>query len=117
MSNPVTIVYKIVGEELWRQAARKGIFTGSAADLADGFIHLSAQDQVAATAARHFCGRRDLLLVAIPATALAPSLRWEVSRQGALFPHLYADLPMDSVLWVKPLPLGPNDRHVFPDLS
>ncbi len=112
----MTIVYKIVGEELWRLAAREGIFTGSAADLADGFIHLSARDQVAATAARHFSGRADLLLVAIPAAVLAPSLRWEVSRQGALFPHLYADLRMELVLWVMPLPLGPDDQHAFPDL-
>jgi uncharacterized protein (DUF952 family) len=112
----VTIVYKIVGEEVWRQASERGVFLGSRDDLADGYIHLSAEDQVTATAARHFAGRRDLLLVAIPAVALAPDLKWEPSRQGALFPHLYAALGLDTVLWVKPLPLGPDDRHVFPAL-
>jgi uncharacterized protein (DUF952 family) len=116
MSDRVAIVYKIVSEEMWRQAGRTGIFSGSADDFADGFIHLSARDQVAATAARHFSGHGDLLLVAICKAALVPNLRWEVSRQGVLFPHLYADLRLDSVLWVKPLPLGPDDRHAFPDL-
>jgi uncharacterized protein (DUF952 family) len=112
----VTIVYKIVGEEEWRQASGRGVFGGSAVDLADGYLHLSTEDQVEATAARHFSGRRDLVLVAIPAALLAPHLKWEPSRQGALFPHLYAALDVGTVLWVKPLPLGADDRHVFPAL-
>lgn len=111
------LIYKICPEALWRQAEAAGRFDGAAIDLADGYIHFSTADQAVETAAKHFSGQRDLLLVAVDAAALGPALKYEPSRGGALFPHLYAPLPLDTVTWVKPLPLGADGRHVFPDLS
>ena len=81
------------------------MFHGAPVDRADGFIHFSTAEQVAETARRHFGEQDDLLLVAVRADALS-DLRWEPSRGGALFPHLYGFLPMDAVLWARPMPLG-----------
>ena len=86
------IVYKIVATEEWAKAQAAGVFTGAAIDRADGFIHFSTAEQAPETAAKWFAGRRDLTLVAIDADALGDALRWEPSRGGALFPHLYAGL-------------------------
>lgn len=106
-------IYKIVSVAEWRAAEAEGVFRGSAIDLADGFIHFSAPDQVEETAAKHFSGKSDLLLVAVDPAKLGAALKWEVSRGGALFPHLYAPLHMDAVIRVAPLPLGPDGRHDF----
>lgn len=111
------VVYKIVPRPLWAEAEHTGVFHGSPVDLADGFIHFSSVAQVAETANRHFAGMDDLLLVAVDAGGLGAALRYEPSRGGALFPHLYAPLTIDRVRWVKPLPLGADGRHVFPDLG
>ena len=89
-----------------------GAFPGAPVDLADGFIHFSTAEQVTETAARHFAGQDDLVLVAVDAAALGPALRNEPSRGGALFPHLYGALPLDAVLWVKPLPLGADGPYL-----
>ena len=86
-------------------------------DRADGFIHFSTAEQAAETAAKWFAGRRDLTLAAIDADALGEDMRWEPSRGGALFPHLYAALPMSAVVWSRPLPLGPDGAHVFGSLE
>jgi uncharacterized protein (DUF952 family) len=110
-------IYKICDSPLWREAERAGVFTGALVDHADGFIHFSTADQVAETAARHFGGKPDLVLMAVDPAALGPALRYEPSRGGALFPHLYGSLPLSAVRWVKPLPLGPEGRHVFPELE
>ena len=109
------IIYKICPEPLWRQAERAGRFDGAPLDLADGFIQFSDAGQVRETAAKHFSGQADLLLVAVDAGKLGDALKREVSRGGALFPHLYAPLDLSAVLWVKPLPLGADGVHVFPD--
>jgi len=109
-------IYKICPAPLWRAAEAQGVFRGSPIDLADGYIHLSTIGQVAETAARHFAGERDLVLAAIESARLTAPLRYEAARNGDLFPHLYGDLPLAAVLWVKPLPLGGNGRHVFPEL-
>ncbi len=111
------LVYKIVTETQWREAQAAGVFAGAPVDRADGYIHLSDAGQVAETAAKHFAGARDLLLVAIEAAALGDALKWEPSRGGALFPHLYAPLPVAAALWVRPLPLGLDGRHAFPELA
>jgi uncharacterized protein (DUF952 family) len=111
-----TTIYKICDSALWHAAERTGVFAGAPIDHADGFVHFSTAEQVAETAARHFADRADLLLVAVEAAALGPALRYELSRGGALFPHLYGSLPLSSVRWVKPLPLGPGG-HVFPELE
>jgi uncharacterized protein (DUF952 family) len=108
------IIYKICPESLWQKAEKAGRFDGAPIDLADGFIHFSTAEQVRETAAKHFAGQPDLLLVAVPAEPLGAALKWEVSRGGALFPHLYAQLDPSAVLWVKPLPLGADGSHIFP---
>jgi uncharacterized protein (DUF952 family) len=112
----VATIYKIAPATLWREAERAGAFTGAPVDLADGFIHFSTAAQVRETAARHFAGQKDLVLVAVDADALGSALRHEPSRGGALFPHLYGTLALSAVRWVKPLPLGP-EGHVFPELD
>ena len=109
-------IYKIATAALWREAEHAGAFTGAPVDLADGFIHFSTAAQVQDTAARHFAGAPDLVLVAVDAAALGAALRYEPSRGGALFPHLYGTLPLAAVRWVKPLPLGVRG-HVFPELE
>lgn len=109
-------IYKITTEALWREAEAKRVFTGAPIDLQDGFIHFSTTAQAVETARRHFADQDDLLLVAIDADKLGDALKYEVSRGGDLFPHLYGPLDLSAVRWVKPLPLG-IDGHVFPDLE
>ena len=111
------LIYKIAAKALWDKAAAAGAFTGAPVDLADGFIHFSAASQVKETAARHFAGQQGLLLIAIEAEKLEPALKWEASRGGALFPHLYGTLSLEAVAWVKPLPLGADGSHIFPELA
>jgi uncharacterized protein (DUF952 family) len=111
------IIYKICPEPLWREAEKAGIFTGAAIDIIDGYLHFSTGQQVRETAARHFADQNDLVLIAIDGDRLGTELRYEPSRGGDLFPHFYAPLSMSAVLWVKPLPLGDDGRHVFPDLD
>jgi uncharacterized protein (DUF952 family) len=112
-----TTIYKICEAAVWREAERGGVFRGAGVDERDGFIHFSTAGQVGETAARHFAGAADLMLVAVDADALAGALKWEVSRGGDLFPHLYGDLPLAAVRWTRPLPLGHDQRHVFPELE
>ncbi|MGN6768590.1 MAG: DUF952 domain-containing protein [Rhizobiaceae bacterium] len=110
-------IYKIVTQDEWREAEKEGLFRGAPVDLADGYIHFSTAGQVAETAAKHFAGKADLLLVAVDEAALGDRLRYEVSRGGALFPHLYADLPLSAVLWTKPMPLGADGIHRLPAMD
>ena len=109
-------VYKICPVSLWREAEHSGVFRGSEDDRRDGFIHFSTAAQVAETAAKHFAGQTDLLLVRINTANLGDQLKWEPSRGGALFPHLYADLPLGCVRSIEPLRLGPDGVHRFPAL-
>lgn len=110
------LVYKILHQAEWHALERDGELRGSAVDLRDGFVHLSSGEQVAETAARHFAGAEDLVLLAIDAGALGDALRWEPSRGGALFPHLYRPLRRAEISWSAPLPWR-GDRHEFPDLG
>ena len=110
-------IYKIVPAGLWREAEASGVFHGSPVDLADGFIHFSSAAQVEETAAKHFAGQQDLLLVRVDADTLGPALKWEPSRGGALFPHFYGALALESVRSTEPLPLGENGLHRFPRLT
>jgi uncharacterized protein (DUF952 family) len=110
-------IYKIVTQSEWREAEKQGLFKGAPVDLADGFIHFSTAGQVAETAAKHFAGQDGVLLVAVDEAALGDRLKYEVSRGGALFPHLYADLPLSAVLWVKPMPLGADGIHRLPAMD
>jgi len=113
----MAIIYKICPATLWATAETAGSFRGSPVDIEDGFIHFSTAAQVAETAARHFSGIADLLLVAVDTGRLGPALRYEPSRGGALFPHLYDQLDLSAVLWVKPIRLSPGGKHVLPDLA
>jgi len=110
-------LYKICSATLWREAERAGVFRGSKVDQRDNFIHFSTAAQVAETAAKHFSGQSDLLLISVDAGRLGSALRWEPSRGGALFPHLYGPLAPEAVIRVDLLPLGPDGRHIFPPLA
>jgi uncharacterized protein (DUF952 family) len=113
----MTLIYKICPQALWAEAEQAGVFAGAPVDLADGYIHFSTAAQASDTAAKHFSGQGDLLLVAVDEQALGDALRYEPSRGGDLFPHLYGPLPLAAVRWVKPLPLGRDGHHAFPDLA
>jgi len=101
----MTLIYKILPRAEWTAAQAAGRFEGSAVDLADGYIHFSAADQAAETARRHFAGRKDLMVLVVDAEALGSALRWEPSRGGELFPHLYAPLACDQVIEARDAPL------------
>ncbi|MBL4721225.1 MAG: DUF952 domain-containing protein [Alphaproteobacteria bacterium] len=109
------LIYKICTEAEWATAQRAGRFSGSAVDIADGFIHFSTGDQVAETARKHFAGQSDLVLVTIETGLLKATLKWEPSRGGALFPHLYEDLNIDAATTVQPMPLGADGAHILPE--
>ena len=98
MTDQPDIAFKILRRADWRAALAEGRYDGSAVDLADGYIHLSAADQLEATAAKHYAGQTDLMLVEVDLSALGDALIWEPSRGGALFPHLYAPLPVSAVV-------------------
>jgi uncharacterized protein (DUF952 family) len=108
-------IYKVLTEAAFTEAWSQGRFEGSADDVRDGFIHLSAAYQLETTLGKHFSGQAGLVLLAVDAGRLAADLRWEISRGGALFPHLYAPLDLAVVLWVEPLLLGQNGRHILPE--
>lgn len=108
-----TVIFKICPAVLWQKAEAAGRFEGATIDLEDGFIHFSSASQVRETAALHFAGQDDLMLIAAKALALGDALTWEASRNGDLFPHLYGSLNLAAVLWAKPLPWD-GSAHVFP---
>lgn len=112
-----SLIYHLCRRAEWQAAERAGIYHGSSQDTADGFIHFSTATQVETSAARHRAGERHLVLVAVDPAFLGPALKWEKSRGGALFPHLYGALPLAAVRWTKALPLGEAGRHVFPPLD
>jgi uncharacterized protein (DUF952 family) len=112
----MTSIYKISPRAAWRNAEQAGVFTGAAIDIADGFIHFSAGPQVRETARRHFRGQSDLILAAIEAEALGAALKWEASRGGDLFPHLYGPLPMAAVRSVIDLPLDAEGFPIVPEI-
>lgn len=111
------LIYKICPETLWREAERIGEFRGAPVDLQDGFIHFSTAEQLRETAHKHFHGQSGLLLIAVDEAALGPALRYEPSRGGALFPHLYGPMTLAPVRRVEPLALGPEGEVRLPDLT
>jgi uncharacterized protein (DUF952 family) len=112
----VTTIYKICERAAWEQAQTAGSFAGSPADRSDGFIHFSTAGQLPGTAAKHFAGLSDLMLLAVDGATLGAALRWEPSRGGELFPHLYAVLPLSAVLWARPLADEVAGGRAFPEL-
>ena len=107
-------IYKIARPYEWAEAEKNGVFSGSADDKRDGFLHFSAEHQVRGTVARHFAGDKLLLLVAIFSDALGSSLKWEASRGGDKFPHLYGVFPLSAVISVAELRRGPDGAFEFP---
>ncbi|MFM7347212.1 MAG: DUF952 domain-containing protein [Tagaea sp.] len=107
-------IYHMCRAEEWARALETGSYAGSSQDKADGFIHFSTASQIVASAAKHRAGQDDLVLIEVPASALGDALKWEESRGGALFPHLYGALDVSRVARAAPLKLGPDGRHVFP---
>lgn len=108
-------IYKIFRAPEWEAMQAQGHTSGAPIDLQDGYVHLSTAEQVGETAARHFAGEQGLVLLAVDDASMAPDIRWEPSRGGQLFPHLYRDLRMEDVLWSAPLPWE-GTRHRLPPL-
>jgi uncharacterized protein (DUF952 family) len=106
-------IYKIFRRPEWEAFQATGSSDGAPIDLSDGYIHFSTAAQLAETAARHFAGQRDLVLLACKSDALSTDLKWEPARGGAMFPHLYRRLALSDVAWAEPLPLG-RDGHIIP---
>src|SRR5579883_867785 len=106
-------IYHICRRDEWIASQAAGRYAGSSQDKADGFIHFSNARQVVGSAAKHRAGQSGLVILEVDARVLGPALRWEPSRDGALFPHLYGELPAAAVLRFADLPLGPDGRHVF----
>jgi len=109
------LIYKILRAAEWQALRAAGETAGAPVDVADGFVHFSTAAQAEETAARHFAGADDLVLLALDGDRLGPALRWEASRGGALFPHLYGSLRLEDVLWRWPLPWD-GTAHRFPPL-
>lgn len=107
------LIYKIFRRAEWQALQASGMSLGAPVDMNDGFIHFSTAEQVVETAAKHFADESDLVLVAVSDETLGKALRWEPSRGGALFPHLYRALTLSDVVWDKSLPLGAAG-HIFP---
>jgi len=108
------LIYKILTSDQWTDLKVAGESDGAPVDIADGFVHFSTAAQVRETAQKHFATQDGLWLLAYEADDLGSSFKWEPSRGGALFPHLYGPLRREGALWAKPLPVGANG-HVFPE--
>jgi uncharacterized protein (DUF952 family) len=107
-------IFKILTAEQWQGFQREGWFEGAAVDLKDGYIHFSTAAQLPETLSKHFADTADLILAAAETDALDDALKWEPSRGGALFPHLYRGLFLAEIVWAEPLTLGEDGRHVLP---
>ncbi|KIC37161.1 DUF952 domain-containing protein [Leisingera sp. ANG-M7] len=108
------LIYKIFRADEWAALQAAGETSGAPIDVADGYVHFSTATQAAETAAKHFAGAEGLTLLACDADAMGADLKWEVSRGGAEFPHLYRNIRMPDVVWAKPLPLV-EGTHQFPE--
>ncbi len=109
----LTVFYKIIDAAAWGLAEAAGVFKGAAIDLNDGYIHLSTGAQAKETARLHFAGNANLLLVAIHQDVITHHLKWETSRGGQLFPHVYGVIDPTQILWARPLPWD-GAAHIFP---
>src|SRR5664279_2865566 len=116
-AGPVRRIYKICPASAWREAERQGVYRGSADDARDGFIHFSTAPQVAETARKHFFGQTGLFLIEVDADALGEALRFEPSRNGELFPHLYGELDLGAVLGVHGMQARSDGTHDIPELT
>ena len=111
------MIYHMCPAETWEAAVRAGAYRGTADDSRDGLIHFSTAEQIAESARRHRAGQSGLVLIAVETARLGDRLKWEESRGGALFPHLYGPLDPAETASVRPLPLGSDGEHIFPPLD
>jgi len=111
--NLPTVAWKILGADDWKRLVAEGRYEGSPVDLADGYIHLSAADQLETTASKHYAGQTDLVLVEVDLTAVTDDVIWEPSRGGALFPHIYGALPLSATRKATPFSVTADGRMVF----
>ena len=111
------LIYHMCLRQEWESAVRAGAYAGSSQDRADGFIHFSTAGQLPESARRHRMGQAGLVLVAVDPRTLGEALRWESSRHGALFPHLYGALPLSAVCSVCDIPLGADGVPLLPVLG
>ena len=109
------LIFHMAREAEWASAQSTGNYQGADEDRVDGFIHFSTATQVRESAAKHRAGEAGLILIACDPNALGAELKWEVARGGDLFPHLYGNIPMNAVVWARPLPLDADGQHVFPE--
>jgi uncharacterized protein (DUF952 family) len=107
-------LYKIARPAEWAEAEKTGLFSGSADDRRDGYVHLSTAAQVRGTVARHFSTERSLLVIAISASDLLSAVRWEAAPGAEKFPHLYGVLPLAAVASVREIARGPDGAFAFP---
>lgn len=107
-------IYHMCRRDEWSAAEQAGAYGGSSQDIADGFIHFSGADQVVQSAAKHRAGQSGIVLLRVDPRKLGDALKWEESRGGQLFPHLYGPLPVSAVMAVYDLPLDATGRHQFP---
>jgi len=108
------LIYKVCETADWRVAEAAGTYGGAKVDLTDGFIHFSTAGQLRETVRRYFAENSDLMLIEVKVQALGARLKWEPSRGGDLFPHLYGDLPMAAVSRTWAFPLGADGARQFP---
>ncbi|MEL6947484.1 MAG: DUF952 domain-containing protein [Pseudomonadota bacterium] len=109
-------VYKIMARTDWDMAQKSGFYAGAPIDIEDGFIHFSTAEQAQETAEKHFFGQTDLMLVAVDASHYGADMKWEASRGGALFPHLYGAFDMASVTWARAMITGDDGVPMLPAL-
>ncbi|HEY4587366.1 MAG TPA: DUF952 domain-containing protein [Brevundimonas sp.] len=117
MTDLPDVAFKILSRADWRATLAEGRYDGSAVDLADGYIHLSAADQLEATAAKHYAGQAELMLVEVDLTALGDALIWEPSRGGALFPHIYGPLPVAATRSARALSVTADGRMIVEETA
>ena len=113
----MSMIYHLAQKAYWEPAKRSGLYTGGPADVRDGFIHFSSNTHIKTSASLYCKGLMDLMLVAVKSEKLGPILKWESSRDGIFFPHLYGSLDTTLVEWTKLLTLGKDGRHKFPSLD
>ena len=111
------LIFHMCRRDEWDAARSQGTYPGSSQDQQDGFIHFSTAEQLPESARRHRAGQPDIVLLAVDPAALGDALKWEPSRRGALFPHLYGPLPVSAVHWAGDLPLGDDGLHILPPLE
>jgi uncharacterized protein (DUF952 family) len=111
------LIFHMCRQDEWEDARSRGAYAGSSQDRQDGFIHFSTAEQLPGSARKHRAGQPDIVLLAVDPAPLGDALKWEPSRGGALFPHLYGSLPVSAVRWTKDLSLGADGIHILPPLD